>query len=61
MALAGRGRGCRRRARAVFGAVESLRDYPVSSWFGVILYVALLGSVAGLALGLAIGVLTRRC
>ena len=42
-----------------YGIVESVRDYPVSSWFGVTTYVALLGAIAGFVLGLAAGTLRR--
>jgi hypothetical protein len=44
---------------AVGGIVESVRDYPLGSWFGVILYVSMLGAVAGFVLGLIVGALRR--
>jgi hypothetical protein len=43
----------------LYGIVESIRDYPVTSWFGVILYVAMLGAGAGFVLGLGAGTLRR--
>jgi len=44
---------------AAYGVFESARDYPLSSWFGVILYVGMLGAVAGFLLGLVAGALRR--
>jgi hypothetical protein len=55
----------------VYGLAEAIRDYPLSSFFGVTLYVALLGGLAGfvlgmivatarLALGLIVAAATRR-
>lgn len=44
---------------AIYGVVESVRDYPRSSWFGVILYVGMLGSVAGFVVGLIAGAFRR--
>jgi hypothetical protein len=44
----------------VYGIVESVRDYPLSSWFGVTLYVAMLGAAAGFVLGLISGAVSRR-
>ena len=44
---------------AVYGVVESVRDYPLSSWFGVILYIGMLGSIAGFVLGLIAGAFRR--
>jgi hypothetical protein len=44
----------------VYGIVESVRDYPLSSWFGVTLYVAMLGAAAGFVLGLIAGAVSRR-
>jgi hypothetical protein len=43
---------------AVFGVAESVRDYPVSSWFGVTLYVSALGASAGFVLGVIAGALS---
>jgi ABC-type uncharacterized transport system permease subunit len=43
----------------VYGIVEAIREYPFSSWFGVILYVVILGAVAGFVLGLFAGALRR--
>jgi hypothetical protein len=43
----------------VYGIAESIRDYPVSSWFGVILYVTVIAAVAGFVLGLVAGALRR--
>lgn len=40
---------------AVYGLAESIRDYPLSSWFGVTLYVLLLGAVVGFVLGVIAG------
>ncbi len=44
---------------ASYGIVESIRDYPPGSWFGVTLYVAVLGAPAGFVLGLVAGALRR--
>jgi hypothetical protein len=44
---------------AVYGFVESIRDYAISAWFGVILYVAVLGAIAGFVLGLIAGARRR--
>jgi hypothetical protein len=44
---------------AIYGIVESIRDYPLGSWFGVTLYVAMLGASAGLVLGLTPGSVRR--
>jgi len=43
----------------VYGIVEAIREYPFTSWFGVILYVAVLGAVGGFVLGLIAGALRR--
>lgn len=43
----------------VYGIGEAIRDYPFTSWFGVILYVAVLGAVAGFVLGLVAGAVRR--
>lgn len=43
----------------VYGIVESVRDYPASSWFGVTLYVSMLGAVAGFVLGIIAGTMSR--
>jgi hypothetical protein len=40
---------------AVYGLTESVRDYPASSWFGVTLYVTMLGALVGFLLGLFTG------
>lgn len=42
---------------ACYGAVQAVAHYPVSSWFAVTLYVAMLGSLAGVVLGLLAGTL----
>jgi hypothetical protein len=47
-------------AAAIGGLVEAIEVYPLSSWFGVTLYMVMLGSVAGFALGLLAAVVTRR-
>jgi membrane associated rhomboid family serine protease len=39
----------------VYGVIESLRDYPASSWFGVTVYVSMLGAVAGFLIGVVAG------
>lgn len=44
---------------AVYGLAESFRDYPPSSWFGVTLYVTMLGAIAGFLLGITAGLLSR--
>lgn len=44
---------------AIYGIVESIRDYPLGSWFGVTLYVAMIGAAAGFVLGLATGAVRR--
>jgi ABC-type dipeptide/oligopeptide/nickel transport system permease subunit len=41
------------------GIDEFVRDYPASSWFGVTLYVSLLGAVAGFVLGIIAGAISR--
>jgi ABC-type uncharacterized transport system permease subunit len=38
-----------------YGFAESIHHYPLSSWFGVTFYVALLGALAGSLLGLIAG------
>ncbi len=43
----------------VYGIAESIHDYPVSSWFGVTFYVAMLGAIVGFVLGLIAGALRR--
>jgi hypothetical protein len=45
---------------AIYGLVESARDYPLSGWFGVTLYVAFVGAVAGFLIGLIAGAFARR-
>ncbi len=40
---------------AGYGLAESIRDYPLSSWFGVTLYVLLLGGIVGFVLGVIAG------
>lgn len=45
---------------AIYGIAESVRDYPLSSWFGVTLYVAMLGAIVGFMLGLVAGAVSRR-
>lgn len=42
-----------------YGFIESIRDYPLSSWFGVTLYVTMLASTAGFILGFLAGVTQR--
>lgn len=44
---------------AIYGVFESVRDYSLSSWFGVILYVGMLGALAGFLLGFVAGTLRR--
>lgn len=44
----------------IYGVVESVRHYPLSSWFGVTLYLAMLGALAGLLIGLIVGAVFRR-
>lgn len=44
---------------AIYGIVESVRDYPVGSWFGVTLYVAMLAASVGFVLGLIAGAVRR--
>ncbi len=43
----------------VYGIVESVQDYPASSWFGVTLYVTMLGAFAGFVLGIIAGAVSR--
>jgi ABC-type amino acid transport system permease subunit len=43
----------------IYGIVEAIRDYPFASWFGVTLYVAVLGALGGFVLGLIAGALRR--
>jgi len=43
----------------VYGIVEAIRDYPFTSWFGVILYVAVLSAVGGFVLGRMAGAVRR--
>jgi hypothetical protein len=47
-------------AAAVGGFVEAVLLYPLSSWFGVTLYLAMLGALAGFVLGVVAGALSRR-
>jgi hypothetical protein len=44
---------------AVYGFVESIRDYPFSSWFGVTIYVAMVAALVGFVVGLMAGALGR--
>jgi hypothetical protein len=41
-----------------YGLAESIRDYPLSSWFGVTLYLLLLGTLGGFVLGVVAGALS---
>ena len=45
---------------AVGGLIEAVDVYPVRSWFGVTLYLAMLGSIGGFILGLVCAAVTRR-
>ena len=45
---------------AVYGIVESARDYPLTSWFGVIMYTTFLGGIAGFVVGILAGALARK-
>ena len=47
-------------AGAVYGVAEAVAQYPVSSWFGVTLYVAMLGALAGFVLGMIAGAVAQR-
>ena len=42
-------------AGAAYGVFESVRDYPLSSWFGVTLFLTMLGTLAGFLLGFIAG------
>jgi hypothetical protein len=45
---------------ALSGLIEAIVVYPVSSWFGVTLFVAMLAALAGLVLGLVTALALRR-
>jgi hypothetical protein len=42
-------------AGAIYGLVEAVRDYPVRSWFGVTLFLALIAILPGFVLGTVTG------
>lgn len=45
---------------AVGGFIEAVAVYPLGSWFGVTLYLALIGALAGFVLGCVSAAASRR-